>query len=65
MIGKLIVFGDHRNDCLNKLNRAIDEFVIEGVDTTLPLFKDLLKNEDIISGNYNIHWLENYLESHP
>jgi len=31
----------------------------------LPLFKDLLKNEDIISGNYNIHWLENYLESHP
>ncbi len=65
MIGKLIVFGDDRNDCLNRLNRAIDEFVIEGVDTTLPLFKDLLKNEDIISGNYNIHWLENYLESHP
>lgn len=65
MIGKLIVFGNDRTDCLDKLKRTIDEFVIEGVETTLPLFKDLLQNEDIISGNYNIHWLENYLESHP
>tara|TARA_B100000925_G_scaffold280855_1_gene251987 strand:- start:1038 stop:2381 length:1344 start_codon:yes stop_codon:yes gene_type:complete len=61
MIGKLIVFGQDRNDCLAKLDRALDEFVIEGVETTLPLFKDLLKNNDIQDGNYNIHWLEKYL----
>ena len=61
MIGKLIVFGQDRNDCLAKLDRALDEFVIEGVETTLPLFKDLLKNSDIQDGNYNIHWLEKYL----
>ena len=61
MIGKLIVFGQDRNDCLAKLDWALDEFVIEGVETTLPLFKDLLKNNDIQDGNYNIHWLEKYL----
>ena len=61
MIGKLIVFGQDRNDCLAKLDRALDEFVIEGIETTLPLFKDLLKNDDIQDGNYNIHWLEKYL----
>ena len=62
MIGKLIVFGQNRNDCLAKLDRALDEFVIEGVETTLPLFKDLLRNNDIQEGNYNIHWLEKYLD---
>ena len=62
MIGKLIVFGLDRNDCLAKLDRALDEFVIEGVETTLPLFKDLLRNNDIQEGNYNIHWLEKYLD---
>jgi len=61
MIGKLIVFGQDRNDCLAKLDRALDEFVIEGIETTLPLFKNLLKNNDIQDGNYNIHWLEKYL----
>ena len=62
MIGKLIVFSQDRNDCLAKLDRALDEFVIEGVETTLPLFKDLLRNNDIQEGNYNIHWLEKYLD---
>ena len=62
MIGKLIVFGQDRNDCLAKLDRALDEFVIEGVETTLPLFRALLRNTDIQEGNYNIHWLEKYLD---
>ena len=62
MIGKLIVFGQDRNDCLAKLDRALDEFVIEGVETTLPLYKDMLRNNDIQEGNYNIHWLEKYLD---
>ena len=62
MIGKLIVYGKDRPDCLSRLNRALDEFVVEGVETTLPLFKRLISNEDIISGNYNIHWLEEFLK---
>jgi len=61
LIGKLIVFGKTRNECLMRLRRALDEFVIEGIETTIPLFNDLLANSDIMNGNYDIHWLENYL----
>ncbi len=61
LIGKLIVFGKTRNDCLMRLRRALDEYVIQGVDTTIPLFQDLLKEKDIMDGNYDIHWLEKYL----
>ena len=61
LIGKLIVHGRTRQECLMRLRRALDEFVVDGIDTTLPLFRDLVSNEDILSGNYDIHWLENYL----
>ncbi len=61
LIGKLIVFGKTRNDCLMRLRRALDEYVIQGIDTTIPLFQDLLKEKDIMDGNYDIHWLEKYL----
>ena len=61
LIGKLIVFGKTRTECLMRLRRALGEYVIEGVDTTIPLFEDLVANPDIIDGNYDIHWLENYL----
>ena len=61
LIGKLIVFGKHRTECLMRLRRALGEFVIEGVETTIPLFADLLDNADIINGSYDIHWLENHL----
>ncbi len=44
-----------------RLRRALGEFVIEGVSTTIPLFQDLLGEPDIIDGNYDIHWLEKYL----
>ncbi len=63
LIGKLIVFGKHRTECLMRLRRALGEFVIEGVETTIPLFVDLLENADIINGNYDIHWLEKHLAS--
>ncbi len=63
LIGKLIVFGKTRNECLMRLRRALGEYVIEGVETTIPLFLDLLKQPDIVDGNYDIHWLEHYLES--
>jgi acetyl-CoA carboxylase biotin carboxylase subunit len=61
LIGKLIVFGKTRTECMMRLKRALGEFVIEGVDTTIPLFQALLKEPDIIDGNYDIHWLEKYL----
>ena len=61
LIGKLIVFGKTRTECMMRLKRALGEFVVEGVDTTIPLFQALLKEPDIIDGNYDIHWLEKYL----
>ena len=62
LIGKLIVHGMDRDHCLKRLSRALDEFVIDGVETTLPLFAELLKNEDIKKANYDIHWLEHFLD---
>ena len=61
LIGKLIVFGKTRNECLMRLKRALGEYVIEGVDTTIPLFQRLLAEPDITNGNYDIHWLEEFL----
>ncbi len=61
LIGKLIVYGRTREECLMRLRRAIDEFVVDGIKTTLPLFQRLIKEPDIIAGNYDIHWLEKYL----
>ncbi|MDB5561064.1 MAG: Biotin carboxylase of acetyl-CoA carboxylase [Hyphomicrobiales bacterium] len=61
LIGKLIVHGRTRAECLQRLKRAIDEFVVDGVKTTLPLFQRLIREPDIIAGNYDIHWLEKYL----
>ena len=61
LIGKLIVVGRNRVECLSRLRRSLDEFVVEGIETTLPLFLDLVTNKDVIDGDYDIHWLENYL----
>ncbi|MFQ5565041.1 MAG: acetyl-CoA carboxylase biotin carboxylase subunit [Paracoccaceae bacterium] len=61
LIGKLIVAADNRPECLARLKRALDELVVDGIDTTAPLFHALLDNPDIRSGDYNIHWLENWL----
>jgi acetyl-CoA carboxylase biotin carboxylase subunit len=61
LIGKLIVHGRTREDCMNRLKRCLDEFVVDGIDTTLPLFRTLVGNPDIRAGNYNIHWLEHFL----
>ena len=61
LIGKLIVHARTREECLRRLSRALDEFVIEGVETTIPLFRDLVTNADMQTGDYDIHWLEKYL----
>ncbi|MEM9107187.1 MAG: acetyl-CoA carboxylase biotin carboxylase subunit, partial [Pseudomonadota bacterium] len=62
LIGKLIVHGRTRVECMMRLRRALGEFVIDGINTTIPLFEDLLDNQDIANGDYDIHWLEKYLE---
>ncbi|HSI42632.1 MAG TPA: acetyl-CoA carboxylase biotin carboxylase subunit [Xanthobacteraceae bacterium] len=61
LVGKLIVHGKTREECLMRLRRTLDEFVVDGIETTLPLFRELVRNEEIIRGAYDIHWLEHYL----
>jgi acetyl-CoA carboxylase biotin carboxylase subunit len=61
LLGKLIVHGKTRTECLMRLRRALDEFVVDGVETTLPLFRGLVREQDILDGNYDIHWLERFL----
>jgi len=61
LIGKLIVSGKSRTECMMRLKRALSEFVVEGIETTIPLFQQLLAEPDIIDGHYDIHWLEHYL----
>jgi acetyl-CoA carboxylase biotin carboxylase subunit len=61
LVGKLIVHGKSRNECLMRLRRALDEFVVDGIETTIPLFRALVRNPDIADGRYDIHWLERYL----
>ncbi|MBM1631723.1 acetyl-CoA carboxylase biotin carboxylase subunit [Sulfitobacter mediterraneus] len=63
LIGKLIVHGRDRPEALARLGRALGELIVDGVDTTVPLFHALLQEEDIQSGGYNIHWLEHWLET--
>jgi acetyl-CoA carboxylase biotin carboxylase subunit len=61
LVGKLIVHGNTRNEAMMRLKRALDEVVVDGIETTLPLFRALLAEKDIIDGNYHIHWLEQFL----
>ena len=62
LIGKLIVHGRTRPLALARLRRALSELIVDGIDTTTPLFHALLDNPDIQNGRYNIHWLEHWLE---
>ena len=63
MVGKLIVHGRNREECIRRLKRAINETVIEGIKTTLPLHRWILEQEEFLSGEYTIHWLEKKLAS--
>jgi acetyl-CoA carboxylase, biotin carboxylase subunit len=63
LIAKLIVYGETREDCRMRLKRALEEFVIIGPKTTLPLHQRLIENEDFKTGNYTIKWLEQWLAS--
>ncbi len=61
MIAKLIVYGRNRNECLMRLRRALGEFVIDGVKTTIPLHNRLVQEPQFINGEYDIHWLEKWV----
>jgi acetyl-CoA carboxylase biotin carboxylase subunit len=61
LIGKLIVGAPDRRACLMRLKRALSELVVDGIDTTVPLFHALLDQPEVQKGDYNIHWLENWL----
>ncbi|HEX3665138.1 MAG TPA: acetyl-CoA carboxylase biotin carboxylase subunit [Rhizomicrobium sp.] len=63
LAGKLIVHGKNRNECLMRLRRALDEIVVDGIETTIPLFQQLVSQPDILNGDYHIHWLEHFLAS--
>jgi len=61
MVGKLIVFGDDRAHCIARLRRSLKEMALTGIETTIPLFIDLLEEPDFNTGDYHIHWLEQWL----
>jgi acetyl-CoA carboxylase biotin carboxylase subunit len=65
LIAKLIVHGRTREECLMRLRRSLEEMVVEGVETTLPLHRRLVDNADIQAGEYTIHWLEKFLAANP
>ena len=59
LVAKLIIHGKNRNECLLRLSRALDEFVIGNIETTIPLHQKLLMSSEFLDGEYNINWLEN------
>ncbi len=63
MIAKLIIYGEDRNTCIARLERALGEFVVEGIKTTIPFYQEILKEEKFLNGDYDIHWVENYMEN--
>jgi acetyl-CoA carboxylase, biotin carboxylase subunit len=65
LVGKLIVHGRTRTEALMRLRRALDEFIVDGIETTLPLSRSLVRNADVQNGQYDIHWLEEFLKTEP
>jgi acetyl-CoA carboxylase biotin carboxylase subunit len=58
LVSKLVVYGSTRNECLMRLRRALEEYVIGGIDTTIPLHQRIVAEPDFVNGDYTIHWLE-------
>jgi acetyl-CoA carboxylase, biotin carboxylase subunit len=65
LVAKLIVHGGSRNECLMRLRRSLEEYVITGIDTTIPLHQRLVMEPDFIDGDYDVHWLERLLSAPP
>ena len=62
MIAKLIVYGSTRESCIMRLRRALEEFLVEGMKTTIPLHQQIVRDEEFLRGDYTIKWLERWLE---
>jgi acetyl-CoA carboxylase biotin carboxylase subunit len=65
MIGKLIVYGSDRDTCIRRLKRALEEFVVEGMKTTIPLHQRIIDDPEFQAGDYTIKWLEAWLDKNP
>ena len=63
LAGKLIVHGRDRPECIARMRRCLNEMVIGGIETTIPLLQDLLQQPDIVAGDYDIHWLEQWIRT--
>ncbi len=63
MIAKLIAHSNNRNQCINRINTALYEYLISGIKSNIPLHQRLIAEQDFINGDYNIHWLENWMNS--
>ena len=63
LIAKVICRANDREDARARLERALGEFVVEGIKTTIPFYQKILKEEEFSNGNYDIHWVENYMEN--
>ena len=61
LVSKLIVHGASRNECLLRLRRCLEEYVIEGIETTIPLHQQLISEPQFLDGDYDIHWLESWM----
>ena len=61
LIAKLIIYGNSRNECLMRLRRALEEYVIAGIETTIPLHQRLVTAAEFIDGDYDVHWLERFV----
>src|SRR4029079_5888584 len=62
LIAKLVVYGSTRERCIMRLRRALEEFLVEGMKTTIPLHQSLVRDEEFLAGDYTIKWLEEWLE---
>jgi acetyl-CoA carboxylase biotin carboxylase subunit len=63
LAGKLIVHGRDRPECIARMKRCLSEMVVGGIETTIPLFQDLLVQPEIVAGDYDIHWLEQWIKA--
>jgi len=61
LISKLVIHGKSRNECLMRLRRALEEYVIGGIETTIPLHQRLVTTPEFIDGDYDVHWLERFV----
>jgi len=62
MVAKLIVHGKNREEAMQKVKRCLDEDIVDGIKTTIPLHRMLVDNPDMRKGDYDIHWLEKHLK---